>query len=522
MTTSPKESAARVSARWLRAEFPGVAELAAAVRSRQVSAVQVTQSFLQRIHELDMQLGCFLTVDTDGALAQAAAVDAQIHAGAGDSLALCGVPVGIKDLLCTRGLLTTAGSKILQGFVPPYDATAVARLRAAGAVILGKLNLDEFGMGSSTENSAYRVCRNPWDTTRVPGGSSGGAAAALAADLCYLALGTDTGGSIRQPAALCGVTGCKPSYGRVSRYGAIAFASSLDHVGPLARGVREVALALQVMGGHDAHDATSLPYAQPDYLAACDLPLQGLRIGVPEQYFSQAMDPQVAACVQEALAVLQREGAVLIPVSLPLTRHGIAVYHLIANAEAASNLARYDGVRYGLRVTPDPSEITDGKNALVEMYRRTRAAGFGKEVKRRILLGTFVLRSGYFESYYKRASQVRTLIAREFAQVFTQCDVIATPTSPVPAFVLGERSADPLSMYLADLFTVGANLAGLPGLSVPCGMVGVAGQDTAQLPVGLQLLGPPLGEAAVFRAGAGYQRVTDWHTRRPALTEHIR
>ena len=505
----------------LLAEFRGVAALAAAVRGRRVSAVEVTQAFLQRVQALDGQLGCFLTVDADGALAQAATVDAQIQAGAGESLPLCGVPVGIKDLLCTQGLLTTAASKILQGFVPPYDATAVARLRAAGAVILGKLNLDEFGMGSSNETSARRACHNPWDTTRVPGGSSGGAAAAVAADLGMLTLGTDTGGSIRQPAALCGVTGCKPSYGRVSRYGAIAFASSLDHVGPLGRSVVDVALALQVIGGHDAHDATSLPQAQPDYLAACARPLRGLRVGIPEEYFAQELDPQVEARVRAAIAVLQSEGAELVPVSLPLTRYGIAVYHLIANAEASSNLARYDGVRYGLRVTPTPAELTGGESALAEMYKRTRAAGFGPEVKRRILLGTFVLRAGHYAAYYQRASQVRTLIAREFAAVFTRCDVLATPTAPGPAFALGER-ADPLAMYLSDLFTVSANLAGLPGLSVPCGLVSVRDEnkenkESAPLPVGLQLLGPPLGEGAVLRAGAGYQRATDWHTRRPVL-----
>ena len=474
---------------------------------------------MQRVRALDEQLGCFLTLDAEGALTQAAAVDAQVRAGAGAELPLCGVPVGVKDLLCTRGLLTTAASKILQGFVPPYDATAVARLRAAGAVILGKLNLDEFGMGSSTENSALRVGRNPWDTTRVPGGSSGGSAAAVAADLCLLTLGTDTGGSIRQPAALCGVTGLKPSYGRVSRYGAIAFASSLDHVGPLGRSVREVALALQVIGGHDPHDATSLGQEQPDYLAACERPLPGLRIGVPEEYFAKGIDPQVEARVRAAIAVLQSEGAELIEVSLPLTRHCLAVYQLIATAEASSNLARYDGVRYGLRVTPTPAELTAGQSALTEMYKRTRAAGFGPEVKRRILLGTFVLRAGHYEAYYQRASQVRTLIAREFAQAFARCDVLATPTSPVPAFVLGERRANPLAMYLSDLFTVSANLAGLPGISVPCGLVsaGDGKAESGPLPVGLQLLGPPLGEEAVLRAAAGYQRVTDWHTRRPTL-----
>ena len=498
-------------------ELAGVAELAEAVRRRRISAVEVTHSYLRRVAALDERLGCFLKLDAEGALAQAAAVDARVGAGHGQDLQLCGVPVGIKDMLCTRGLLTTAASRILDGFVPPYDATAVARLRAAGAVILGKLNQDEFAMGSSTENSAVRPCKNPWDTSRVPGGSSGGSAAAVAAELCALTLGTDTGGSIRQPAALCGVTGCKPTYGRVSRYGVIAFASSLDQVGPLGRSVRDVALALQVIGGHDSHDATSLAQPQPDYLAACERPLRGLRVGLPREYFAHGVLPEVAARVHEAVAVLQREGAELVEVALPLTKYCVAAYHLIANAEAASNLARYDGVRYGLRVTATPSELAAGGSALDQMYKRTRAAGFGPEVKRRILLGTFVLRSGYYDAYYRRASQVRTLIAREFAAAFAQCDVLATPTSPVPAFALGERHADPLAMYLADVFTVGANLAGLPGISVPCGFVQPEGGCSAPLPVGLQLLGPLLGEEAVLRAAAGYQRATDWHARRPPL-----
>lgn len=498
-------------------EFQGVAELSAAVRSGRVSAMEVTQGYLQRVAALDERLGCFLALDADGALAQASAVDQRVRDGEGESLPLCGVPVGIKDMLCTRGLATTAASKILQGFVPPYDATAVARLRAAGAVIFGKLNLDEFAMGSSNENSAVRPCRNPWDPARVPGGSSGGSAAAVAAELCPLTLGTDTGGSIRQPAALCGVTGLKPTYGRVSRYGVIAFASSLDQVGPLGRSAADVALALKVIGGHDPHDATSLAQAQPDYVGACALPLRGLRVGLPSEYFAKGLDPQVAARVQEAIAVLEREGAELREVALPLTRYCIAAYHLIANAEASSNLARYDGVRYGLRVTAPPSELAPGESALDQMYKRTRAAGFGPEVRRRILLGTFVLRSGYYDAYYRRASQVRTLIAREFAAAFAQCDVLATPTSPVPAFALGERQAEPLAMYLADIFTVGPSLAGLPGISVPCGFVQPEGDGSAPLPVGLQLLGPLLGEEAVLRAAAGYQRATDWHMRRPPL-----
>jgi aspartyl-tRNA(Asn)/glutamyl-tRNA(Gln) amidotransferase subunit A len=512
------ESSAVPSGGVLPAELVGVEQLAAAVRRRQLSAVEVTQAYLHRVAALDEQLGCFLKLDAAGALAQAAAVDAQVAAGAAAELPLCGVPVGIKDMLCTRGVETTAASRILRGFVPPYDATAVARLRAAGAVILGKLNQDEFAMGSSTESSAVRPCHNPWDGRRVPGGSSGGAAAAVAAELCPLSLGTDTGGSIRQPAALCGVTGLKPTYGRVSRYGVIAFASSLEQVGPLGRSVRDVALALQVIGGPDPHDATCLPQQQPDYLLACERPLRGLRIGLPGEYFGSAVLPQVAARVHEAVAALQRAGAELVAVSLPLTRYAVAAYHLIASAEAASNLARYDGVRYGLRVTPAPAALAPGQSLLDQMYRQTRAAGFGPEVKRRILTGTFVLRAGYYDAYYRRASQVRTLLGRELAQAFARCDVLATPTSPVPAFALGERYGAPLQMHQADVFTVSANLAGLPGLSVPCGFVEPAEAGQRPLPVGLQLLGPPLGEEAVLRAAAGYQRLTDWHTRRPALT----
>jgi aspartyl-tRNA(Asn)/glutamyl-tRNA(Gln) amidotransferase subunit A len=504
----------------LPAATHSLSTLAAAVRRRELSAVEVTQAYLQRVAALDPELGCFVFVDAPGALAQAAAVDAQVAAGGGAELPLCGVPVGIKDVLCTEGLPTTAGSRILAGFVPPYDATAVARLRAAGAVILGKLNLDEFAMGSSTQTSAFGGCRNPWDPGRVPGGSSGGSAAAVAAELCALALGSDTGGSIRQPAALCGVTGCKPTYGRVSRYGLIAHASSLDQAGPLGRSVRDVALALQVIGGPDAYDATCLPQPQPSYAAACERPLAGLRVGVPAEYFAHGLDADVESCVRTALAVLRAEGAELVEVALPRSKYCLAAYYLIATAEAASNLARYDGVRYGLRVTPE------GDGALHQMYLQTRAAGFGAEVKRRILLGTFVLRAGYHQEYYRRASQVRRLIADEFADAFSRCDVLATPTSPVPAFRRGERQADPLSMYLADVYTVGASLAGLPALSVPCGLctrpAEVGDGEQVALPVGLQLIGPPLGEAAVLRAGAGYQRVTDWHLQRPPLIREAR
>lgn len=502
-------------------ELGGVLGLAGAVRSRRISAVEVTQAYLRRIAAHDRDLGCYLRVDEEGALRAAAAVDARISGGGGSDLLLAGVPVGLKDNLCTAGLETTAGSKILGGFVPPYDATVVQRLRAAGAVILGKLNLDEFAMGSSNERSAFFPCKNPWDTERVPGGSSGGAAAAVAADLCALALGSDTGGSIRQPAALCGVTGLKPTYGRVSRYGLIAFASSLDQIGPLTRSAQDAAAAMQVIAGPDASDATCLGGAQAgsiDYLQACgelEGALRGRRIGLVREYFQEGLDPQVEARVRAAIEVLRGAGAEIVEVSLPLTKYAVAIYYLIATAEASSNLARYDGVRYGLRVSPRPEELAPGESALSAMYKRTRAAGFGAEVKRRILLGTYVLRSGYYDAYYRRASQVRTLMAREFEAAFQKCDLLATPTSPVPAFRSGERLGDPLSMYLADIYTIGVNLAGLPGASVPCGFV--TPKDGARpLPVGLQLIGPALRDERVLAAAAAYQALTDWHRQRPA------
>jgi aspartyl-tRNA(Asn)/glutamyl-tRNA(Gln) amidotransferase subunit A len=501
--------------------FDSLEDLSNAVRRGQASAVEVTKAYLDRITALDKDLGCFLRVDAEGALEQAAAVDARVKNGeaAAGGLALCGVPVGLKDALCTRGLETSCASKILAGWVPPYDATVVERLRRAGAVVLGKLNMDEFAMGSSNENSAYFPCHNPWDPSRVPGGSSGGSAAAVAASLCAVALGSDTGGSIRQPAALCGVVGLKPTYGRVSRYGLVAFASSLDQVGPLCRTVEDAALMLAVIGGYDPHDSTSIPEEQPDYLAACRQPLKGLRIGLPVEYFRQGpkgLDPQIEAAVREALALLVREGAKLVEVSLPHTPHAVAAYYLIATAEASSNLARYDGVRYGRRELPQPADLSPQRSALFEMYCRTRAAGFGPEVKRRILLGTYVLRSGYYDAYYRRASQIRTLVRRDFLNVFSagSCDVIATPTSPSLAFRLGERTTDPLSMYLADIYTISCNLAGLPGLSLPCGF-GVPPDGQRPLPIGLQFLGPPLGEAGILRVAANYQRLTDWHRRRP-------
>ena len=467
------------------------AQLAWMVRGKQVSAREVTAAHLDRIAAVDPRLGAFLHLDEGGALARAEAIDAAIARGE-DAGPLAGVPVALKDILVTRGMPTTAGSRILEGWLPPYDATVVERLRGAGAVILGKLNMDEFAMGSSNENSAYGPCRNPWDLARVPGGSSGGSAAAVAAGLCAASLGTDTGGSIRQPASLCGVVGIKPTYGRVSRYGVVAFASSLDQVGPLARTVSDAALLLEVIAGFDPRDSTSIEEAAPRFASALGADLRGLRIGRPREFDLPGVDPEVKAAVDRALVTLSDLGASVREISLPHAAHALPTYYLIAPAEASSNLARYDGVRYGMRAgAPGQS--------LLDMYCRTRGAGFGAEVKRRIMLGTFALRSGYYDAYYLKAQKVRALIAADYRRAFDEVDLVASPTSPVPAFPIGERSSDPVSMYLADVFTLSANLAGLPGISVPCGLTG------SGLPVGLQLVARPLDEATLLRAASGYE-----------------
>jgi aspartyl-tRNA(Asn)/glutamyl-tRNA(Gln) amidotransferase subunit A len=477
-----------------------IAELADGVRARKWKARDLVETYLDRIGRLDGRLGCYLLIDTDGARRRADQVDATVAAGRDPGL-LAGVPIGLKDIFVTRGLETTAGSKILRGFVPPYESTVSARLAAAGAIALGKLNMDEFAMGSSNENSAFKPVRNPWDLQRVPGGSSGGSAAAVAASLCAGSLGTDTGGSIRQPASLCGIAGMKPTYGRVSRYGVIAFASSLDHPGPFGRTVEDVATLLEVIAGHDALDATSIPSPAGRYRQACAAGLAGMRVGVPEEYFQSGMDPEVEAAVRGAIDTIARAGAKLVPVSLPHTQYAIATYYLICTAEASSNLARYDGVRFGHR--------TAEASSLEELYSKTRGEGFGAEPKRRIVLGTYVLRSGYYDAYYGKALRVRRKIADDFRAVFDQCDVLATPTSPTAAFKLGERQADPLQMYLADIYTVAPSLAGVPALSQCCGFT------QGNLPIGLQFIGPPLGEEAVFRVAGEYQRRTDWHRRLP-------
>ena len=476
-------------------------ELGARYRSGAVTPTQVVREYLARIERLDPQVRAFLTVTGDDALRAAAEADARFAAGAARG-PLDGVPIALKDVLCTRGIRTTCGSKVLDSFVPPYDATVVARLHAAGAVLLGKLNMDEFAMGSSTEHSAFFTTRNPWDLARVPGGSSGGASAAVAADLAALSLGTDTGGSIRQPAAFCGVLGLKPTYGRVSRYWLIAFASSLDQIGPFARDVEDAALLLGAIAGVDPMDSTAVDVPVPDYRAALGLGIEGMRIGVPAEYFIEGMDPEVEAAVREAIATLETLGARTEPVSLPHTEYGLAAYYVIAPAEASSNLARYDGVKYGLR--------TAGARDLIDMYSRTRAAGFGAEVKRRVMLGTYVLSAGYYDAYYGQAQKVRTLVRRDFEQAFARVELIVAPTTPGVAFKMGEKE-DPLQMYLNDIFTIPVNLAGLPGLSIPGGFTQTG------LPIGLQLIGRAFDEATLLRAAHAYQSVTTWHTRRPAI-----
>jgi len=472
--------------------YQPVGELVRLVRTRQLSAREVVAAHLARIAALDARLGTFLHIDEAGALRRADEIDAELARGS-DPGPLAGVPIALKDILVTRDVPTTAGSRILAGWIPPYDATVVERLRAAGAVLIGKLNMDEFAMGSSTENSAFFPCRNPWDLERVPGGSSGGSAAAVAAGLCAASLGTDTGGSIRQPASLCGVVGLKPTYGRVSRWGVIAFASSLDQVGPLARSVADAALLFEVIAGFDPRDSTSIDQPAPRLSGALTAGARGLTIGRPREYDLPGVDPEVKRAVDAALALLADHGARIRDISLPNSAHALPTYYLVAPAEASSNLARYDGVRFGRR--PEGASTS-----LLEMYRRTRGAGFGPEVKRRIMLGTFALRSGYYDAYYRKAQQVRALIAEDYRRAFAEVDLVASPTSPTPAFRLGEKADDPMAMYLADVFTLSCNLAGLPGISVPCGLT------AGGLPIGLQLVGRPLDEATLIRAAAAHER----------------
>ena len=477
-------------------------QLHAAFASGAASPVAVTEAYLTRIGALDAKIGAYLTVMRDEALVAAAAAETRYRAGAPLS-PLDGAPLALKDVFCTRGVRTTCGSKILDAFVPPYDATIVARLRTAGAVILGKTNMDEFAMGSSTEHSAFQVTRNPWDLTRVPGGSSGGSAAAVAGGLAAGGFGTDTGGSVRQPAAFCGVVGLKPTYGRVSRYGLIAFASSLDHVAPFALDVVDAATLLGATAGHDPLDATCLAAPVPDYLAAVAGGVRGLRVGVPDEYFGAGLDTEVERAVRASIDVLRDLGASVERVSLPTTEYGVATYYIVAPAEASSNLARYDGVKYGLRVP--------GGKDLVDMVSRTRAAGFGAEVKRRIMLGTYALSTGYYDAYYGQAQKVRTLVRREFEAAFARVDVLAAPTTPGVAFKHGEK-ADPLAMYMNDVYTIPASMTGLPAISIPCGF------NALGLPIGLQLIGRALDEPTLLRAAHAYEQATSWRERQPELT----
>ena len=473
-------------------------EIRDAVAAGDLTAVEVCEQALGRIEASNPSLNAFLTVAADRALDRARAVDREQR-----TRPLAGVPVALKDNLMTRGIKTTAASRMLEGFVPPYDATVVSRLEEAGAVVLGKTNCDEFAMGSSTENSAFGPSRNPWNPEHIPGGSSGGSAAAVAAGMCPLALGSDTGGSIRQPAALCGVAGLKPTYGRVSRYGLIAFASSLDQIGPMARTAYDAALALSVLAGGDPRDSTASQEPIADYVGALTGDIRGLRLGVPRTMLDHGVDTSVSGCFFNALEILRARGAELIDIELPHAPYAIATYYVVATAEASSNLARYDGVRYGFRA--------EGGHDLKDMYEKTRSRGFGAEVKRRIMLGTYVLSAGYYDAYYLKAQQVRTLIRQDYEQAFRQVDAVVMPTSPTPAFKIGERIEDPLSLYLTDVFTVSANLAGLPALSVPCGLT------PNRLPIGLQMTGRPFDEATLLRIGDSYERDTGWWKECPAI-----
>jgi aspartyl-tRNA(Asn)/glutamyl-tRNA(Gln) amidotransferase subunit A len=478
-------------------------QLAEKLARREVSACQAMQDCLDQIQRVDGRLHAFLSCDAGDALAQADAADRALAAGA-VGRPLLGVPIAIKDVIAVRGQPLRCGSKILGQFISPYSATVVEKLQAAGAVVFGRLNMDEFAMGSSTENSAFGPTRNPWDTERIPGGSSGGSAAAVAGDECLAALGSDTGGSIRQPAALCGCVGLKPTYGRVSRFGLVAFASSLDQIGPFTKDVRDAAVVLTAISGADRRDSTSVPQAVPDYAAALDGNIKGLRLGLAKEYMIGGTDPQVSAAVQNAVSQFEKLGAEIVEISLPHTEFAVATYYIIATAEASANLARFDGIRYGARVDgADPTEL----------YCKTRGAGFGAEVKRRIILGTYVLSSGYYDAFYLRAQKVRTLIRRDFLEAFEKVDAIVTPTSPTAAFRIGEKSGDPLQMYLSDIFTISCNLAGICGMSLPCGFT-----LNPKLPIGLQLLGKPFGEETILRLGHAYEQSTGWHKEKPEIT----
>jgi aspartyl-tRNA(Asn)/glutamyl-tRNA(Gln) amidotransferase subunit A len=478
-------------------------ELLALQAQGKASAVEIADAFLAAHRQREPKLQSFMLAPDEVAVrARAAEIDAKRQSGRPLGR-LAGIPVAVKDVLCTKGVRTTCSSKILENFVPPYDAHVVERLNAEDAVLFGKTNMDEFAMGSSTENSAYKVTRNPWDTARIPGGSSGGSAAAVAGCQAPLSLGSDTGGSIRQPAAFCGIAGLKPTYGRVSRYGLIAFASSLDQVGPFAHDLADIALLLEAIAGHDRRDSTSINQPVPEYRKSLDQPVKGLRIGVPREYFDKGLDGEIEAAVRAAMKEYEKRGATIVDVSLPHSKYALAAYYIVAPAEASSNLARFDGMHYGHRTTQ--------KADLIATYAKSRGEAFGKEVKRRIMIGTYVLSSGYSEKYYHQALKVRRLVKKDYDDAFAKCDVIVGPTTPAPAFPAGEKSEDPLAMYLSDVYTVACNLAGIPGLSIPCGFT------KSGLPIGLQLLAPPFEEERLLRAGRMYESATDWHTRRPRV-----
>ena len=477
-------------------------ELHDMLKKGETTSEAITESVLSRIKAVDGKVKAYITVTEEVARAQAREADKRIKAG-DTSSPLLGIPIAVKDNMCTDGIKTTCASKILGNFVPPYDATVVRNLKQAGYVLCGKPNMDEFAMGSSTENSGFFITKNPWDLDRIPGGSSGGSAAAVAAGECIGSLGSDTGGSIRQPASCCGVVGLKPTYGRVSRFGLVAFASSLDQIGPITKDVIDAALLMNVISGHDEKDSTSANIPSPDYTRALKKDVKGMKIGLPKEYFIEGMDPAVEKAVKDAVKTLEGLGAKVVEVSLPHTDYAVATYYILATSEASSNLARYDGVKYGYR-TQSPKDLMD-------MYMKSRAEGFGPEVKRRIMLGTYALSAGYYDAYYKKGQQVRTLIKRDFDEAFKTVDVIATPTAPTAAFKIGEKSSDPLQMYLSDIFTISVNLAGIPGLSLPCGFT------SGNLPIGLQLLGKHFDEGSILHAAFAYEQATEWHKKKPKL-----
>jgi len=470
---------------------------------KEVTPREATDALYRRIQEVEGKVKAYLLLTEEEAFRQADQVDRKMAKGEwlGD---LAGIPLGLKDILCTKGIRTTCASKILENYIPFYDGTVIQKLKEREAVFLGKLNMDEFAMGSSTENSGFQVTHNPWDLKRIPGGSSGGPAAAVAADECIAALGTDTGGSIRQPAACCGVVGLKPTYGRVSRYGLVAFASSLDQIGPITKDVEDCAILMNAISGYDSHDSTSVDVEVPDYKQSLKRDVKGVRIGIPDEYFIEGMDPEVEKAIQEAIDFFRKWGAKIQKISLPHTEYAVAIYYIIATAEASSNLARYDGVKYGLR--------SKGYRDLMEMYTQSRAKGFGEEVKRRIILGTYVLSAGYYEAYYRKASQVRTLMRKDFEEAFQKVDVVLAPTAPTPAFQIGEKTEDPLQMYLSDIHTIPVNLAGIPAISIPCGF------SRQGLPIGLQIMGKHFEEGMLLRVAYTFEQNTDFHLKKPSLT----